>query len=293
VPGVEAVSPIRIVGMQIGDERTGGAAVDPESFQRVVPIDLMEGSLAGLNGQAIAVDEKFAAEHDVRVGSKVEVAVAGQKDSYTIAAVYHDLKAVGLPILLGLDTATKAGVPEQDSMAFVITAAGADGAAVEAGLEKVVADLPTVTVKNQTAFAEERRGPIDQMLALIYALLGLAVVIAVLGIVNTLALSVIERTREIGLLRAVGLSRRQLRTMLRLESVAIALLGAVLGVGLGLAGGWALQRALASDGIDVLSVPVGQLALFVALAGLVGVLAALWPGRRAARLDVLRAITTD
>lgn len=293
VPGVEAVSPLRIVDMQFNGGRTGGAAVDPQSFQRVVPIDLMDGSLAGLSGRAIAVDEKFAAEHDVAVGSKVELTVAGQEGSYTVAALYHDLKAISLPILLGLETANAAGVPQQDSMAFVLTAPGSDRAAVEAGLETVVADLPTVTVKDQAAFAEEQRGPIDQMLALIYALLGLAVVIAVLGIVNTLALSVIERTREIGLLRAVGLSRRQLRTMLRLESVAIALLGAVLGVGLGLVGGWALQRALAGDGIDVLAIPAGQLALFVALAGIVGVLAALWPGRRAARLDVLRAITTD
>ncbi|HEX5521829.1 MAG TPA: FtsX-like permease family protein, partial [Pedococcus sp.] len=112
-------------------------------------------------------------------------------------------------------------------------------------------------------------------------------------IVNTLALSVIERTREIGLLRAVGLSRRQLRTMLRLESVVIALLGASLGVGLGVVFGVALQRAMASEGIDVLSIPVDQLALFVGLAAVVGVLAAVWPGRRAARLDVLQAITSE
>jgi putative ABC transport system permease protein len=178
-------------------------------------------------------------------------------------------------------------------MTFVVRQPGADKAAVEAGIAKVIADLPTVSLKDQDAFAAEQRKPIDQLLYMIYALLGLAVVIAVLGIVNTLALSVIERTREIGLLRAVGLSRRQLRTMLRLESVAIALLGAVLGVGLGLVAGWALQRSLADDGIDVLSVPGTQLAVFVVLAGLVGVLAALWPGRRAAKLDVLRAITTE
>ena len=131
------------------------------------------------------------------------------------------------------------------------------------------------------------------MLNLLYVLLLFSIVIAVLGIINTLALSVIERTREIGLLRAVGLSRRQLRTMLRLESVAIALLGAVLGVVLGLAAGWGLQRSLADDGIEVLAIPFAQLSIFVALAGVVGVLAALWPGRRASRLDVLRAITTE
>lgn len=118
-------------------------------------------------------------------------------------------------------------------------------------------------------------------------------VIAVLGIVSTLALSVFERTREVGLLRAVGLSRKQLRTMVRLESIIIAILGAVLGVGLGLVFGVALQRSQANSGIEVLSVPFAQLFVFVALAALVGVLAAVWPARRASRLDVLRTITTD
>ena len=133
----------------------------------------------------------------------------------------------------------------------------------------------------------------DQILTIVYALLGLAVIIAVLGIVNTLALSVIERTREVGLLRAVGMSRRQLRSMVRLESVAIALLGAVLGIGLGLIFGVSIQRALSNQGVSVLSVPAVQLAVFVVLAALVGVLAAVWPARRAARMDVLRAITTE
>jgi len=136
-------------------------------------------------------------------------------------------------------------------------------------MSALVADLPTVTVNDQADFAAQQRAPIDQLLFIVYALLGLAVVIAVLGIVNTLALSVIERVREIGLLRAVGLSRRQLRTMLRLESVAIALLGAVLGVGLGLVFAVALQRSLIDDGIDVLSIPVVQLVGFVAVAAVV------------------------
>jgi putative ABC transport system permease protein len=164
---------------------------------------------------------------------------------------------------------------------------------VQAGLENALADLPMVTVKDQQAFADEQRKPIDTMLTIIYALLGLAVVIAVLGIVNTLALSVIERTREIGLLRAVGLGRRQLRTMLRLESVVIALLGAALGVLMGLGFGVAIQRALVDEGFDRLVIPWAQLGLFLGLAAVIGVLAAVWPGRRAARVDILRAIATE
>jgi len=131
------------------------------------------------------------------------------------------------------------------------------------------------------------------MLMIIYALLGLAVVIAILGIINTLALSVIERTREIGLLRAVGLGRRQLRTMLRLESVVIAVLGAALGMLLGLGFGTAIQRALVDQGFEVLVIPWNQLAAFLGLSVVVGVLAAVWPGRRAAKVDILRAIATE
>ena len=150
-----------------------------------------------------------------------------------------------------------------------------------------------MSLKDQEEFANEFKANVNQLLFLIYALLGLAIIIAVLGIINTLALSVIERTREVGLLRAVGMSRRQLRRMVRLESIAIAVLGAVLGVVMGVVFGVVLQRAIADQGLDVLSVPYVRLAVFVLIAAIVGVLAALLPARRAARLDVLRAITTE
>lgn len=156
-----------------------------------------------------------------------------------------------------------------------------------------MADLPVVTVKDEAEFAAEQRAPIDQFVLMIFALLGLALVIAVLGIVNTLALSVIERTREVGLLRAIGVSRRQLRWMITLESVVIALLGAVLGVLLGIGFGIALMYALRDQGLEAISVPWAQLAIFLALSVVIGVLAALFPARRAARLDVLQAIATE
>ena len=208
-------------------------------------------------------------------------------------ATYVPDSVLGSDLTMSLDGFDAIGVPPTDRIVYVTAQPGTDRAALSAGLDRVVADLPTVSVNDQAEFAAEQRQPIDRLLFIVYALLGLAVVIAVLGIVNTLALSVIERIREIGLLRAVGLSRRQLRTMLRLEAVAIALLGAVLGVVVGLAFALALQRSLADDGLDVLAIPGTQLVGFVLVAGVVGVLAALWPGRRAARLDVLRAISTE
>lgn len=293
VPGVATVAAVRYLPVSVNQDRGFAAAVDPATFGKAVPVEFRSGSLAGLKDGTVLVSEDRAKKQHLAVGSTVRTDVSGTQGSAKVAGVFVSSAALPNSILVSLATAEKAGVPVQDSAVFVVRDRGAKAAAVEAGIDKVIADVPTVTLKNQDEFAAEQRKPIDQLLYIIYALLGLAVIIAVLGIVNTLALSVIERTREIGLLRAVGLSRRQLRTMLRLESVAIALLGAVLGVVLGLAAGWALQRSLADDGIDVLSIPGVQLAVFVVLAGLVGVLAALWPGRRAARLDVLRAITTE
>ena len=151
---------------------------------------------------------------------------------------------------------------------------------------------PTVEVLDQTAFIADTAGDIDVVLSIINVLLALSVLIAVLGIVNTLALSVLERTRELGLLRAVGLGRRQVRRMVTVEAVIVSVFGALLGIAVGSVFGIALQRALAEQGVTELRFPVGRLVLFVVVAALAGVVAALLPARRAARLDVLQAIAT-
>ena len=146
---------------------------------------------------------------------------------------------------------------------------------------------------DRTEYKADQVSQIDQLLNLVYGLLGLALLIALIGIANTLALSIHERTRELGLLRAVGMTRPQLRRTVRTESVIIALLGAAEGLLVGTLFGWAIVAALKSEGVTQLSVPVVQLVIVAVLAGVAGILAALAPGRRAARLDVLRAITTE
>jgi putative ABC transport system permease protein len=148
-------------------------------------------------------------------------------------------------------------------------------------------------VQDKESFAEAQRAQVNTLLYLIYALLGLAIVIAILGIVNTLALSVIERTRELGLLRAVGLERGQLRRMVRLESVALAVLGAILGIATGTVSGVVLQRTFVDDGITALSIPITQLVIFLAVSALVGVMAAVLPAHRAAKLNILDAISVE
>jgi len=293
VPGVGTVARFRYDPVTVDGTKTYAAAVDVAAMARIRPLPMTDGSFTDLTDRSVLVDSKHAASHSVHVGDVVTVKADGTTLTRTVAGVFDSTPMVGTDFLFSLGTFSDLGFPAEDSYAYVTRAPGADPATVSHALDALLADQPLVTVKDQAAFAAEQRAPIDQMLYLIDALLGLAVVIAILGIINTLALSVIERTREIGLLRAVGLSRRQLRTMLRLESVVIAVLGAALGVGLGVVFGIALQRSLASDGIDVLSIPGDQLALFVVVAAVVGLLAALWPGRRAARLDILRAVTAE
>ncbi len=293
IPGVEAVARFRYTAAKVDGGSTQIGGIEPVAFAKAMNVTMVSGQSSDLQGQTILVERNRARNLGLTVGDTMKMSIAGQEAGYSVVGIFEALPSIWSEYLTSLEAVSAAGVVAADNLAYVVRSPGADAATVRAGIDSVIADLPTITLKDQAEFAAEQRAPIDQMLMLIYALLGLAVVIAVLGIVNTLALSVIERTREVGLLRAVGLSRQQLRTMVRLESMVISVLGAVLGVGLGVVFGVALQRSQADAGVGVLSVPGAQLVIFVVLAALVGVLAAVWPARRAAKLDVLRAITTE
>ena len=286
VEGVESV--IRQRFQFTGGHGDGLAAADPATLDQL-GLDVVSGS-GDLVDDTALVSESWAEDEGYDVGDPVEVEGPAGNPELRIVGLYDDTPLVPFPILTTLKTLEALGYPAQDNT-LIIDTDGSPG--VEERLEKVVQDEPIVTVKDQQEFAEEQRAPIDQFVLIIYALLGLALVIAVLGIVNTLALSVIERTREVGLLRAIGVSRRQLRRMITLESVVISLLGTVLGVLLGIGFGVALMRAVRDEGLEVIAVPYGQMALFLVLSVLVGVLAAVFPARRAARLDVLRAIAAE
>jgi putative ABC transport system permease protein len=180
-----------------------------------------------------------------------------------------------------------------EGTALVRVEDGEQVAAVEDRISDALAEQPDATVMDQEEFEGAMSGLIDQLLGFVTVLLLLAVVIALLGIVNTLALSVFERTRELGLLRAIGMTRGQVRAMVRWESVVISVIGAVLGAALGIGLGLSLAHALAGEGIDQIAVPGGQLALYVLAAAVAGVLAAIGPARRASNVDVLRAVVSD
>ncbi len=290
VPGVADVVRERY-GFGTRDGQDQGVTATGAGGAAALGLRMTAGSRSALVDGTVLLEDSWAADHHLAVGDSLTLTMPTGTRRWRVVGTFADNPVVFFPVLTTLDTLARAGIPEQDNALVIFTAPGATG--VQARLDRVVQRLPVVTVKDEAGFAAEQRGPIDQLVQMIYALLGLALVIAVLGIVNTLALSVIERTREVGLLRAIGTSRRQLRWMITLESVVIAVLGATLGVVLGIGFGVALMYALRDQGLEVISVPWGQLAVFLVLALLIGVLAAVLPARRAARLDVLRAIATE
>ncbi|MDP9220343.1 MAG: ABC transporter permease [Actinomycetota bacterium] len=294
IPGVSHVAEYTQIPIKIGTDDfdvTPANAADVAAAQR---IDLASGSVDALDKGQILVSSKTAKSHHWSVGQTLTGRVAAQSVPMVVGGIYTNDQLLGGIVVprAWYDQAVPAG-QRVDFAIAVVTASGQTSSAVQAALEKVVDPYAIVTVKTKAEYLKDRAGQINILLYILYALLGLAIIIAVFGIINTLALSVFERTREIGLLRAVGMGRGQLGGMVILESVVISLFGAVLGVVLGLYFGIAVQRALSGQGLDVLSIPYAKLVVFLVLSALGGVFAAIWPARRAAKLDVLRAITTE
>lgn len=292
LPEVASVTRQRFGAAQVDGSTVFIGAADPASFGDSIQVDYAAGDAAGLE-HGLLVDQPTAESKGWTVGDRVELTfLGGSVASLPVAGVYEPNGALG-QYVVSLDTWVANGGDSRDSFLYVNLQDDVDAATAAPAIEKTLETYPNVDLLDQAGFKDQQRGQVDQLLFLIYALLALAILIAVLGIVNTLALAVIERTREIGLLRAVGMSRRQLRRMVRLESVIISLFGAALGLGLGVLFGVLLQRSLAGQGITDLSIPFVSLVVFLVVAAVIGVLAAIWPARRAARLDVLRAVTTE
>lgn len=291
--GVAGVARMRVAYPEIeGQGFQYALAMDPAELAVAFDVGATKGSFTDLRRGTIALSEARAKAYGASVGDTVTMRLQAGEQELRVVATYPAGMLPG-DCLVTPDTLTRGGLAPLDSMVYVTKEPDADTDQVRDRIERVIADLPTVTVKDPEGYADQQKGQINQFLYLIYGLLGLSVVIAILGVVNTLGLSVIERTREVGLLRAVGLSRRQLRTMIRLESVAVVVFGAVLGLVMGVAFGTTIVKALADQGLTDVAVPWWWLAGFLAAAVLLGVLAAVFPARRAARLNVLRAIATE
>ncbi|MDX6287220.1 MAG: putative transport system permease protein [Frankiales bacterium] len=276
---------------KVGGNKTFLTALPNRAIGVTVALARVSGDLRLGPGQLL-VDKSTAKSHSWKVGQQLTVVYErGSPHQLTLAGTYKDNGLAG-PYLVDEGERTNF-LQRLDGVLLVKTAPGVSPDAARAALTDVVKDYPNDEVKNRKEFIGQTVDSINGLLAFITALLILSVLIAVIGIINTLALSVIERTRELGLLRAVGLSRRQTRSMIRTEAIVVALFGAVLGLVVGTALGVAITKALADQGVDSLTFPWVRMIVFVVVAALAGILAAILPARRASRLNVLDAIATE
>ncbi|MBX6390250.1 MAG: FtsX-like permease family protein [Frankia sp.] len=294
VPGVQTVVGIHGLAMTVRgqSELESVLAGDPAKIADVFQLTVTAGELDLPEG-AIAMRATRAAELGLAVGDEVVVSYPDAADvPLRLAATFTGGGDLVEYLVSDAEWARHAAA-DLDLMVLVKQQPEADPAAVRAALDAAVKPFPTVTVTDQREFIAEQEKTVDQVIGMVYVLLALAVIIALFGIVNTLALSVIERTKEIGMLRAVGLSRRQMWVVVVLESVVISVFGATLGVAVGSFLGWALVKAMESQGVTSFAYPLTTILGVLLLGAVLGVVAAVVPALRAARMNVLRAIATS
>ena len=292
LPEVDAATGLRYgrVDIEGGDQNI--TAVDPATFSQVVDIGVTKGSLDDLGAGGIAVFADEAAQEGLDLGDEVKVRFAQTgEQTFRVAAVYERSELTGNFLIS--TAAYDANVPDRfDSQIYVTVAEGISPERGRTAIAAVAGSYPTAEVQDQEEFKDSQASQVDQILGLVYAMLAFAVLIALMGIANTLSLSVHERTRELGLLRAVGMTRAQLRASVRWESVIIAVFGTLGGIVIAAFFGWIAVTAANEESLTF-AFPVGGLVVIVVLAALAGVLAGLRPAARAAKLNVLRAIATE
>src|SRR5690606_12054376 len=260
------------------------AVDDIAGLRDIAGLAAVDGSLDRLASGQVIIDDRTAQREGLTAGDRIRLELPrADAREYQVVGVYDPIPALGEGYVFSAADAAGFRSPHPVE-GFIDVREGADAGAVRDHLERLTADSPEVLVQDRSGYVEQQTRVFDQLLLFVQVLLLLAMVIAVLGVINTLVLSVIERTRELGLLRAVGLGRAATVRMVTVESVVISLFGALLGIGVGAALGAAVVRALRDDGFSELSLPWGLMATYLGLAALVGVAAAVIPAIRAARL---------
>ena len=290
---IAAVSPLRITGAEFDGKGVQLTAVDASAMDQIADIGVLEGQLTDLDAKSVAILDEKAEDEDWHIGSTVPVRFTDTgMQELTVRVIYSENELAGRYFV---DTAVfDANVHDQfDSVIFAKLAPGVAVEDARPAVDAAASKYPNVEVQDRDEFISDQSEMINQVLVLIYVLLALAIVIAFFGIMNTLALSMVERTRELGLLRAVGMTRRQLKSMVRWEAVLIALFGTVGGLGVGIFFGWSTIRALDEQGFHVFHVPIVGFVFIAVFAALFGVVAAMLPARRAAKLDILYAIASE
>ncbi len=291
VPGVTATTTVYGDQFEFRSSLESLLAIGTKNMSQTVILNTTSGSgVPALAAGDLLVDTTTATSDHLTVGQQVPVkfALTGHQ-TMRIGGIYQPNALVGHFLVSQAFFVRHFQNPLPG--AVLLKTDGSPG--VQHAVTRALAPYPNVKVQSRAQFEASQSAQVNQLLGLVYALLALAVVIALIGIVNTLMLSVFERTHEIGLLRAVGMKRRQIRAMIRSESVILAVFGAIIGIIIGTGLGIALVSALHSQGITNTVVPVSNLIVFLVLAALLGLLAASWPARRAARLDVLAAIAAE
>jgi putative ABC transport system permease protein len=252
--------------------------------------DASDALFAELGRDGALIERNLAESAGLATGDRFTVTTnRGETATFTMLGEYRD-PVLFTGITVTNEAADALDIPADPTVGVVLLAPGTDVDAAKEGIaDRMAADFPTINVQSNAEFKEEFEGQIDQLLALLYALLAISLIISLFGIVNALVLSIYERTREIGMLRAIGTTRSQMRAIVRYESIITAVIGGVLGIAIGVLFAWVLTRGLADQGIGF-TLPVGTLIVFLVLAVLAGVLAAVLPARRAARLKPLDAL---
>ncbi|MET9321791.1 FtsX-like permease family protein [Streptomyces sp. NPDC003038] len=293
-PGIKAVSPHTAGYFRVGEDFRSASGVNPAAIGDLLNIEVLSGRLDSLGRGEIAVAEKTARKQNLLVGSTLPVQYDdGTKAELKVGAVYKDLEGLLSPYVID-DKILSAHSEDPYIPEVYVNTTGGDSKASEKAVIDALGNNPAISVATRQDMRNEMGGMINMSLNIMYGLLGMALIISVLGVVNTLAMSVFERTQEIGMLRAVGLDRGKVKNMIRLESVVISLFGAVLGVAIGVFLAWAGGTTFSKSvpGYELV-LPYDRIGVFLLLAALVGVLAAMWPARSAARLNMLTAIKTE
>jgi putative ABC transport system permease protein len=289
VPGVTATTAFYSGPFEFQNSLTRLTAVSADHLADTVILRMTAGSPAALSAGQLLIDSTTATSKHLSVGEPVKARFALTGPAVLrVGGIYQANALIGSYLVSA--AFFLAHYPAQPPAGLLLRTTGT---AADNAVTKALAPYPNLQVQTRAQFEQAQVSSVNQLLGLVYALLGLAVIIALIGIVNTLMLSVFERTREIGLLRAVGMRRRQVRAMVRSEAVILAIFGAIVGIVIGTALGLALVASLRQQGITETAVPVTSLLIFLLLAALLGLVAASWPARRAARLDVLAAIATE
>jgi len=297
VPGVQTASSVKVDGAKIpgvGTVQVNG--IQPATLGKIYHFQWKQGSaasIARMGPHDVLVSDTLASDHKLKLGSVLRMTTtAATQDSFIVTAVYKNSQFLA-DTVIRYDTMARDWALPKDFAVVVSQAPGQNLNTLKARITTMLnAQYPTATVHSQQDLKDQQSKSVNQLLALIYVLLAMSVIVSLFGIINTLVLSIYERTREIGMLRAIGTTRGQVRWIIRWESVITAVIGAILGLLLGIVLAVLVTAGLQSQGIEY-ALPIGQLLIWVVFAVFFGIVAAAWPARRAARLDVLQAVAYE